>query len=134
MSFEYKKDETLNDDATKIKYAFARQLSFRINLWDAFMGVRSLLNDIRMFLAEQNPSGMVKNPKIVILGDGIDHLNWLELGKKESRGIETSHISWTPNFGHLWQSGWISEKEIEKAKKGQSFKWLHSGISGHGHP
>lgn len=80
------------------------------------------------------PSGLIKNPKIVMLPDGPDHKNWIEVGDKEKRGLKIAIISYAPKFGHLWRSGWISEEEIEKAKQGKKFQWLSSQISGHAIP
>jgi len=87
------------------------------------------------------PSGMIKNPRIVMLPDGPDHKNWLELGKKKpiprvdgAIGYECVHVSYAPNFGHLWASGYIDDENLAKAKKGEKFSWWKSGIAGHGSP
>ena len=80
------------------------------------------------------PSGLVKNPKIVMLPDGPDHKNWIEIGDKELHGLKIVIVSYAPNFGHLWKTGWISEEEFGKAKQGQKFQWLPQGIVGHAIP
>jgi len=91
--------------------------------------------NIRQKIAEKNSSGLQKPlNKIVIMPDGPDHLNWLELGDKEGKGIRCVKVSWSPTFGHLWSSGWIDEENIEKARMGQEFSWRSSGIGGHGSP
>lgn len=139
MPFDYSKNDidkmvkVLGEDATKIKYAFGKQL-FDANLWDAYRAVASLLQDIRLALAQQNLQGFTKKPEVVMLPDGSDHLTWLEVGKEEEKGLTVVLVTWAPNFGHLWRSGWISREELEKAKKDGSFEWLHRGISGHGSP
>jgi hypothetical protein len=77
------------------------------------------------------PSGIIKNPTIVMLPDGVDHKNWIEVGAKEERGLNVVIVAYHPKFGWLWQSGWITEEELEKAKKGEKFRWFSSGIAGH---
>jgi len=37
-------------------------------------------------------------------------------------------------MGVLWKDGWIAPEELEKAKKGEKFRWLSSGITGHAIP
>lgn len=88
----------------------------------------------RLNLAKENPQGFIKNPRIEMLPDGPDHLNWLELGEKEEKGIACTKVSWAPNFGWLWSTGWIDEMNIPKAKNGEKFQWVSSGIGGHGCP
>ena len=105
------------------------------------------LNEIKRKGENMNPkkikpeiSGIVEKPKLVMLPDGVDHLNWIEVGKKERMstnskiGYECCVVSYAPNFGHLWHSGRIDDENLEKAKLGKKFSWERSGISGHGCP
>lgn len=78
------------------------------------------------------PLGMIKTPRIVRLPDGPDHINWIEVGKQEPRGLECFIIGYAPYFGHLWRSGWISEEELQKARSGKKYSWISSGLGGHG--
>jgi len=83
---------------------------------------------------KKNLQGFIKKPRIVVLPDGPDHLNWLEVGKKSKKGWECTQVSWAQNFGHLWATGWIDDENIKKARQGKPYKWLSSGIGGHGCP
>jgi len=87
------------------------------------------------------PLGMIKNPRIVMLPDGPDHKNWFELGDKETIkgadgaiGYTCVHVSYAPDFGHLWSSGHIDDVNLALAGKGEKFSWYRSGIGGHGCP
>ena len=96
--------------------------------------MKKQLDEERLKLAQENPQGFIKTPRIELMPDGPDHVNWLELGKTEEKGIECTKVSWAPNFGWLWGKGWINEENIAKAKKGEPWQWLSSGIGGHGSP
>jgi hypothetical protein len=81
------------------------------------------------------PSGMIDKPRIVMLPDGPDHKNWIEVGKKEDKkGYKCVRVSYAPNFGHLWSSGYIDDANLVLAEKGEAYSWISSGIGGHGCP
>lgn len=80
---------------------------------------------------EVKPSGLIKNPTIVMLPDGPDHKNWIEVGEKEECGLKVVVVAYAPSFGWLWRSGWVTEEELEKAKEDGEFYWLFAGIGGH---
>jgi len=87
------------------------------------------------------PSGLIKNPRIVMMKDGPDHKNWIELGEKKAIpevegkfGYYCCVVSYAPNFGHLWQTGYIDDENLAQLEKGDKFSWYKTGIAGHGCP
>jgi hypothetical protein len=80
------------------------------------------------------PTGLIENPTIVMLPDGVDHKNWIEVGVMEEHGLKIVIVAYNEKFGWLWKDGWIAPEELEKAKKGEKFRWLSSGIAGHAIP
>ena len=80
-------------------------------------------------------TGFIENAEIVKLPDGVDHETWLEIGEQEEEGLKCVLVdAYTKEFGWLYSHGWITKEELEKAKKGLSFHWKKSCISGHMHP
>ena len=76
-----------------------------------------------------------KNPRIVTLPDGPNHMNWLEVGEEKNRhGLKVAEIAYAPSFGHLYKVCWISEEELKKAEKGEKYTWQTMGFSGHSAP
>jgi hypothetical protein len=79
-------------------------------------------------------SGMIDNPEVISMPNGVDHLNWIELGKQKENGFDCVIVSYAPAFGWLWRSGQITREEALKAGKGKKFKWTSDGLCGHGCP
>lgn len=79
------------------------------------------------------PTGMIKNPEIVMLKPGPNYQNWIEVGELTQHGFRIAIVSYRKGDGHIWQSGYITKEELEKARiQGFGFQWLSSGIGGHG--
>jgi len=85
-------------------------------------------------MSEVKPTGLIENPTIVMLPDGVDHKNWIEVGAMEEHGLKIVIVAYNEKLGWLWKTGWITPEELEKAKRGEKFRWLSSGIAGHNIP